>query len=76
MSNLYRALMELIPDAPLQIATVASINATEKTSIITWPGGDMQTVRGVNVPVGNQAFIRDGIIEGEAPSLTFETIEI
>jgi hypothetical protein len=75
-ANLYRALMELLPESPLQVATVVDINITQGTSTITWPGGDLQTVRGTSVSIGSNAFVRNGIIEGAAPNLTFETIEV
>lgn len=75
-TNLYRALKELLPDAPLQVATVISRNPTIGTSIVAWPGGEQQTVRGATVASGDMAFVRDGVIEGVAPRLTFETIEV
>jgi hypothetical protein len=75
-TNLYRALRELLPEAPLQVATVSSINTNQGTSIITWPGGSTQTVRGTSVAIGWKAFVRDGMIEGAAPALTVETIEV
>jgi hypothetical protein len=74
--NLFRALRQLLPDAPLQVAMVTSIDTVAKTSTITWPGGNVQTVRGISVEVGNNAFIRDGRVESAAPTLTLETIEI
>ncbi len=75
-TNLYRALRELIPDAPLQVAAVSSINYGTGNSTITWPGGQEQTVRGTGVSIGTRAFVRDGVIEGAAPNLTSETIEV
>lgn len=75
-TNLYRALRELIPDAPLQVATVSSVNTSAGTSTITWPGGTQQTVRGTSVGAGNRAFVRSGVIEGPAPALSLETIEV
>ena len=76
MSNLYRALLDLLPDAPLQVATVTSINTGQGTSTVTWPGGSVQTVRGTSVAVASKAFVRDGVIEGAAPDLTLEVIEV
>lgn len=76
MSNLYRALLDLLPDAPLQVATVSAINTGQGTSTVTWPGGSVQTVRGTAVAVGLKAFVRDGVIEGAAPDLTLEVIEV
>ena len=75
-TNLYRALRELLPDAPLQVATVSAVYPSQGTSSVTWPGGDTQTVRGTSVTVGSRAFIRDGVIEGAAPALPLETIEV
>lgn len=75
-ANLYRALLEILPDAPLQVATVAVVHAGTGESTITWPGGAQQRVRGTSVPAGSQAFVRNGVIEGVAPSLTFVVIEV
>jgi len=75
-ANLYRALREVIPDAPLQVATVSSVSLVAGSSTITWPGGTQQAVRGTSVPAGSRAFVRNGVIEGAAPNLTLETIEI
>lgn len=75
-TNLYRALRELMPDAPLQVATVASVNTAVGTSVIVWPGGQQQTARGSSVAAGSLAFVRDGLIEGAAPALEFLMIEV
>ena len=75
-TNLYRALRELLPEPPLQVATVTSVNATAGTSAITWPGDTQQVVRGTSVSVGSKAFVLNGVIEGAAPDLTFLTIEV
>jgi hypothetical protein len=68
-TNLYRALRELLPESPLQVATVTAVNTLEGTSTITWPGGTEQRVRGTSVPALSLAFVRDGVIEGAAPEL-------
>ena len=75
-ANLYRALMDLIPDAPLQVATVASVSVSAGTSTVTWPGGAQQTVRGTGVSVGSPAFVRNGVVEGAAPELDYLEIEV
>jgi hypothetical protein len=75
-TNLYRALRELLPQPALVVATVAAVHASEGASTVTFPGGGQQRVRGTSVAVGFQAFVRDGVIEGEAPALTLETIEV
>ena len=75
-TNLYRALRELLPEAPLQVATVTAVHVTEGASTVTWPGGSAQRVRGASVPMGNLAFVRNGVIEGAAPELDFVEIEV
>lgn len=75
-TNLYRALRELLPEAPLQVATVAEVHTATRESTVTWPGGSTQRVRGTAVSVGQSAFVRSGVIEGRAPDLTLETIEV
>lgn len=76
MSNLYRALLELLPDAPLLVATVVSVQYSEGVSTVQYPGGNQQRVRGTSAAVASQVFVRDGVIEGAAPSLTSLTIEV
>ncbi len=75
-TNLYRALRELLPEPPLQVAVVIGTNLGNGTSLIEWPGGSQQVVRGTGVTVGGRAFVRAGVIEGAAPNLTFELIEV
>lgn len=74
-SNIYRALLDLLPSSPLLVATVAAVNG-DGTSTVTFPGGGQQRVRGTVVGVGNQAFVQDGEIRGQAPALTAITIEV
>ena len=74
-TNLYRALRDLLPEPPLQVATVTTVHA-DGTSTIEWPGGTQQIVRGTSVPDGSQAFVRNGVIEGAAPTLELITLPI
>lgn len=75
-TNLYRALRELLPEPALQVATVAAVYVATGESLITWPGGSQQRVRGVDVAAGGHVFVRNGMIEGAAPALTALTIEV
>lgn len=74
-TNLYRALREILPEAPLLVATVVAIN-TDSTSTVEYPGGSQQRVRGTGVAAGLPVFVRNGVIEGAAPELTAVTIEV
>ena len=76
-TNLYRALRDLLPEPPLQVATVTTVHADGTgTSTIEWPGGTQQIVRGTSVAEGGFAFVRNGVIEGAAPTLELITLPI
>lgn len=73
MRNLYEQFRQLIPDPPLQAGTVTSIG----TGVVTvqLPGGGLIKARGT-AAVGQKVFVRDDAVEGIAPSLTLEIIEV
>ncbi len=74
MLNSFKELLDLLPQTPLlvgQITVVASGTAT-----VQYPGGGTQLVRGSGYSVGAKVFVRDGVIEGLAPSLPTVTIEV
>lgn len=73
MSNLYRQFLDLLPPRPLQVGTVTAADGS--TCTIQLPGGGVLQARG-EAAVGQQVFVRDGVIEGVAPALTVVTIEI
>lgn len=73
-TNLYRALLELLPQEPLQVGNVTAINA-DATRTVEIPGGGEIRARGEAL-VGDRVFVRDGLIEGPAPALTFLTIDV
>lgn len=73
MTNLFKQFLDLIPDPALQIGTVTSVS--NGISTITLPGGGTLTARG-EATVGQQVFVRSGVIEGSAPQLPIEIIEV
>lgn len=68
LRNPYRVFMDLMPARPLQVGTVAAVDGDVAT--ITMPGGGTLQARG-QTTVGQRVFVRDGVIEGEAPALTY-----
>lgn len=74
--NLYRVLQDLLPKRPLAVATVVSTLSGQHSTVVSWPGGAQSTVRGEGYATGAKVFVRDGVIEGEAPALTSITIDV
>jgi hypothetical protein len=73
MNNIYEQFRRLIPDPPLQAGTVVGIGSGVVT--VQLPGGGLIQARG-NASINQMVFVRDDVIEGIAPSLTTEIIEI
>lgn len=73
MFNLYRQFAALFPDPALQVGDVTDI--TNEIATIELPGGGTITARG-STTIGARVFVRNGMIEGDAPSLPIEVIEI
>lgn len=71
--NLAVAFRNLLPRRPLLVGTV--ISAASEASTVQLPGGAEIVVRGTGA-VGSKVFVRDGSIEGPAPSLPVVTIEV
>ena len=71
--NPYRRLMGLLPQRPLMVGTVIAVSGGVAT--IQLPGGATDTARG-DVSVNDRVYFRDGVIEGPAPNLPLEIIEI
>lgn len=73
MHNLYRQFRQLLPDPPLHAGIVVEVGASRV--VIALPGGGLVLGRG-EATLGQTVFVRDGVIEGEAPSLPQVDIEI
>ena len=72
-TNLYSRFISLLPQRPLLIGTVES--ADNGVAQVTMPGGGTMAARG-SATVGTKVFVRDGAIEGNAPDLPVEVIEV
>jgi hypothetical protein len=75
MTNVFRQLIELLPQTPLTIATVAA-DHVDGTCTVTYPGGSQTRVRGEGFAVSERVFVRNGVIEGTAPTLSAVTVEV
>lgn len=72
-TNLWKRLKQLLPEAPLLVGTVDSVSAYG--AIVMLPDGSLLNVRG-DTTVGTKVFVRNGVIEGTAPTLTVVEIDI
>lgn len=75
MSNLYRQFLRLIPRDALQVGAVTAHNP-DGTSDVELPGNQTIRVRGQDVAIGSNAFIRSGQIVGPAPNLPTFTVTV
>lgn len=66
MSNLFAAFRSLLPEPRLMIGTVTS--AADGTVLVELHGGGSINARG-DAAVGDRVFVRNGIVEGPAPSM-------
>ena len=73
MHNLYEQFRQLIPDPPLQAGTVVAVGAGVVT--VAMPGGGLIKARG-SASIGQNVFVRDDTVEGIAPALMLELIEV
>lgn len=75
MRNVFKEFADIFPDPPLQVGTVTAVDAPAGVATIELPGGGILQARGDGV-VGQRVFVRNGLIEGEAPSLPIVIMEI
>lgn len=75
-TNLWAMFKRLIPDAPMIIVTVNSVNIIDGTSTVTSAGGGTMRVRGTAVAATKKAYVKAGNIVSEAPNLTHYEIEV
>lgn len=73
MTNLFKRFQKLIPQPPLRVGDV--IAYADGVAEIQEAGGGVARARG-EASVSDRVFFRDGVIEGPAPDLTVEIIEI
>lgn len=73
LRNPYRALLDLLPEEPLQVGTVISYSDGEAT--IALPGGGICKARG-SASVDQMVYFKGGAIQSSAAAMTVVEIEI
>lgn len=71
--NPFALFKQLLPDPPLLVGDVIAYD--DGTAIVEMPDGGRIQARG-DTTVGARVFVRDDIIEGPAPDLPVELIEV
>ena len=74
MSNVYSRFMRLLPGRPLLVGTATAY--ADGVVTLTLLGGGQVLARGADITVGNKYFFRDGAIEGPAPDLPEDIVEV
>lgn len=73
LGNLYRQFRQLLPEPPLLVGEVTGTAAGVCT--VELPGGGLIRALGSASP-GQRVFVRDGVVQGLAPALRLERIEV
>lgn len=71
--NAFRTLVELIGNPPLQVGDVSAVS--DGLATVDLPGGGQVLARGA-ATVGDRVFVQGHVIQGEAPVLPVDLIEI
>ena len=74
MANIWAEFQGLLPYDPVLVGTVSAVNS-DGTCTIDMPGGGVTRAIGSGT-VDQNVFIKDGIIQGDAPSLTYYKLEV
>lgn len=81
MTNLFRRLQALLPAPPVLVGRVVAHNSDDTSTVLLPSGlaaaaydgllqsGSTLRARGRGVPVGENAFVRDGVVESQAPDV-------
>lgn len=69
----YRRLLDLLPNPPADVGTVTGTTPGGVT--LTLLNGATATARGT-AQIGTLVYVRDGVIEGPAPSIQMVEIEV
>jgi hypothetical protein len=73
LSNPHARFLALLPPQPRQVGTVIAVDGEVAT--VELPGGGQLQALGDAV-VNARVFVRDGVIECEAPNLTYISAEV
>lgn len=76
LGGVWRKFVDLLPKTPRYIGTVVTVNSPGRYTVQLIGGGLMQAIGSTEYQVAERVFVADKKIEGKAPALSAETIEV
>ena len=73
--NPWKKFENLLPQSARAVVTITAQNG-DGTSTATLRGGESVRVGGESITVGNKAFVKDGVIVGQASSLPYSQLTV
>ncbi len=74
--NPWKKFIGLLPGGSKMVGEVVSVNTSAGTSVVELRNGSQVVARGTFVAAGQNAFISDGQVMGQAPSLPQYDFEV
>lgn len=76
LGGFWKKFVDLLPKTPRYIGAVVTIEGNGRYTVQLAGGGLLQVIGESNYQISDRVFVADKKIEGKAPALTTETIEI
>ena len=76
LGGIRKKFVDLLPKTPRYIGAVVTIEGNGRYTVQLAGGGLLQVIGESNYQISDRVFVADKKIEGKAPALTTETIEI
>ena len=69
MLNPYAVFLDLLPKRPRMVGRVETVSGDAVSIVLEGGGGRIHAIG--QATVGQRVYVRDGLVEGEAPDLTY-----
>lgn len=73
--NLFRQFLDLIPSPQLLVGEIVATIPADGVVVVQLPGGGEIRARGEG-SIGDPVWVRNGVVEGPAPDLPVELIDL
>lgn len=71
-TNIYRRLLEILPNQPVNIGTITTVNSDKTATVTLVDGGIVRVANPTNLTTGKRVFVQGDAITNEAPNLPIE----